>query len=746
MFKKLFIIILILNLIFIPSVLAHEKNINYIVTESGGTSSSTASGNLAQYADPYIYLEFYDMQQWKGIYSYVCRLDTSSQWHIRDIDIHTSTVDVDYKIGGSTINTGQMQFTRYLDTNGNLKDGILLFTFDHKMDTGATGVQNVMLNYVLADFNIIIDQPPSGGTPSSTNNCPVACFYDYGYIRYFRITDGEGYLRDEFNLNLKSGNISSNLIYLDADRDDHPSKIIIKDKNDEMVYYDHSLNDFNTTTLGTTDAPLTVNITNPIYTGSGDFKFWEYILPNFSAPGDGEPGEPEEPEEGDEVILTHTTLDASNYDILSNVNYDITHYNLTTYIWDDYTSGIEDGTTDIILESSPNKYNLTISKVDYVTSQREFTISASRSMTTYLYPDQGYNYSVTFRVVDINNNPISNIRIIANDVTKFTDDNGIRTFENINDSISYSIFKLGYYIISDTQTINQNIEIPIILEKEYVEEKVILTHTIYDASTYNIISGYYDIKHYNPLSGNWQNYISGYQYGTKDIILESSSNLYNLTITKNNYITTDRKFTISASRSMNSYLYPDQGFNYTVGFNIVDSDNNPLSSIQIIANDLTKYTNYDGKASFDNINATILYTISKPEYRTISGTKIITESQIINIIMILEIEPVITIEPTIPDLEQPSNIMESVKYSFQKILGLTEFEDAETINLIMGLLIILGCTCLIAHVTHNALGAVVGGLIGFVMALALGFIPLWILFVAFASFTIYIILTKTGGE
>ena len=283
-----------------------------------------------------------------------------------------------------------------------------------------------------------------------------------------------------------------------------------------------------------------------------------------------------------------------------------------------------------------------------------------------------------------------------------------------------------------------------------------LTYTVYNAEIpTQIISTTYNLTLYNSTSKIYEPYKTGFNSGTMTINVLNNQ-FYNMSLTKTGFTSKDDLISVfyagyGGPVNLVTYMYPDYGVdNYSVMLKVRDySTGDFLEGVKVIGNSETKYTPYNGDVSFTVLAGVIEYEVSKPNYVSISGNATITENQAIYIYMMTVEEAINTTvptpTPTPPDLEQPTNLLESIKYAFAQMFGLTESADLETINLFMGLGIIFAGAVLIASITKDALGAVVGALIGFVMSLALGFIPLWVLFVGFASFAIYIILTKTGG-
>jgi hypothetical protein len=87
----------------------------------------------------------------------------------------------------------------------------------------------------------------------------------------------------------------------------------------------------------------------------------------------------------------------------------------------------------------------------------------------------------------------------------------------------------------------------------------------------------------------------------------------------------------------------------------------------------------------------------------------------------------------------------NVKERMTNLLVLAGFGNADNIDLIFAMIIILGCTCLVGWITLSGSGAGMGSIIGFVASLGLGLIPLWILIAAFFLGSLYIALKLFGG-
>ena len=273
-----------------------------------------------------------------------------------------------------------------------------------------------------------------------------------------------------------------------------------------------------------------------------------------------------------------------------------------------------------------------------------------------------------------------------------------------------------------------------------------------EATGTEVIGVNYDLQIRNETDLTWSLQTSGYNPSYLDLEIPNNA-YYNMSLTAPDYEPLDNyTFSVIGDRTLSFGVYPEYGANFSVNFQVRNyNTGDRIEGAKIILNGITKYTPYNGAIGFGDISGYIEYEISKTGYVSLSGNKTITENTEMYIIMkteaqiLEEDEDDITPTPT-PDITQPTNILESIQFGFQKMFGLSSStEDMEISNLLMGLGIIFAGACLIATITKDALGAVVGGLIGFIMSLALGFIPLWVLFVGFAGFAIYIILTKTGG-
>ena len=732
MFKKLLIITLILSLLFIP-VLAETENIIYDTGYQFGYADVYDGGATIQGSN-LLQLKFTDVQAWIGITAGIYYLPYNGKWEVRDIDIHTSEVPVIYKISGEQVGTGTLQFIRHINADEELSGGQLSLFFSDGINTDALEAQNLLCEFNEADFNfrMIYNTNEGGGVTSQTKECP----YLIDGRSKPRKSNGNAYKRGVFDITYIY-NLDNNVMDFSLNRKNVISYIKLIDNNSNPVLEDITSNNLYIDNLINT--PYILNITNPQYIGTGPHKYYERQLP-----WEGE--EPTEPP-GENIILQWGAYNASLGGNRIEVDY-ILNAKINNE-WIEQSSGINPYYIDSELPSNA-VCQIILSQTNYETNTIEFNTPNYNILKNFpLYPDYGNNYSVIFQIENQDGYLLEDVKVDLNGEIKYTPWNGKVEFKNIASPITYKITKSGYSAIIKIIELTKSQQINIELNALPEDELAVLSWYAYNAESSNEVIGVtYNLSIKNQITNNWEIQTTGYNPSYLDLSIPKNSQ-YRINLTSPGYNSYSEIFDIiHAQTAKNFPMYHDYGSNFSVVFRIEDSDGKRLESVKINCDNQIKYTPYNGIIGFGDVSPTFNYEISKTGYISLSGSKTITFNQELYIILFTEEESLPTTVPTepIPDIEHPTNLLESIKYSFQKIFGLTGFEDTETINLIIGLILILGCTCLIAKISHNALGAVVGGLIGFVMALALGFIPLWILFVAFAGFTIYIILTKTGGE
>ena len=188
------------------------------------------------------------------------------------------------------------------------------------------------------------------------------------------------------------------------------------------------------------------------------------------------------------------------------------------------------------------------------------------------------------------------------------------------------------------------------------------------------------------------------------------------------------------------------------GFIIKDSFGNALSGVSVtMDNNQTVISNQYGGVRFDNINqGSHTFIFSKTGYYSQSLSKSVTVSNTQNILLVSSqptTAPTVKPTPLQTDssgniiIEKPSNLSDSIKYGLAKIFGITSIDS---INLIFALILILFPAVIGGTITNQALGFISGGMIGFVFALAVGLIPIWVFFSMVMFAVIYLILTHSN--
>ena len=748
--NKLKIITLLLIILLIIPVNAETVNIDIISSiQSAEVKASRNPASAEGVSSAALFdLYFVNIEEWNNIktviYYIPYQLGSGTQWLVRDVSLHTTDTPIDYYIGARKIGSGQLQFILHTSPDDYIYGGVLTFTFDTPLDlgdsTGATLVTTdytnteINMDYKYCDVSIVIDSNP--------DNCPKLKMQGY-WGTYYDTGIAYKYADFKHGIIYNYEDETKNSITLDVLKYDYNSYINLISSNDMTIISKLDKKDIHLDTLYS--IPYILSIQNPIYDGSG-LEYFNYTIPK------------EEEEEDDKSKITYTVYDGLDYPNIISSTYNLTQYSIIEEKYYPYKTGENSGTMQIIVDKNYD-YRMNLTKSGYSSKDNYFTaLNSEQTLSTKMYPEGYDNFTVLFQVVDTTKPiaiPISGAKITANEVIKYTNANGYTAFD-VENNVSFDISKDGYVSISGYELITEDtILINILMTEEEVLGPTItttLTYTVYDgANSSNIISSTYNLTKYSIIQDEYYPYKTGYNPGSMNINIDKNYQ-YRMNLTKTNYKSKNVFFTaLNTEQLLSTKMYPEYFTNFTVLFQVVDTTKPtaiPISGAKITANGMDKYTNYNGYASFYDINESITYLISKTGYGSISGYDLITEDTfLINILMTEdEIIAIPTTTPiTPPDLEQPTNILESIKYAFAQMFGLTESADLETMNLFMGLGIIFAGAVLIASITKDALGAVVGALIGFIMSLALGFIPLWVLFVGFAGFAIYIILTKTGG-
>jgi hypothetical protein len=182
-----------------------------------------------------------------------------------------------------------------------------------------------------------------------------------------------------------------------------------------------------------------------------------------------------------------------------------------------------------------------------------------------------------------------------------------------------------------------------------------------------------------------------------------------------------------------------------------------LPNVRIQFDTATKYTNQLGYASWitDDIGWKT-YTATLTGYEGVEGTiQTIADTTVSRTIVMNPLTPP-TEQPTITPTPTPSGnitypavgeegwgLISAIKWLISNFLGI---EDELWVNSILALCIIITTSLIIVQYTRDGTGAIVGAGIGFFIALVIGLIPIWLVFImlALGGFTAFIMLQKGG--
>lgn len=226
----------------------------------------------------------------------------------------------------------------------------------------------------------------------------------------------------------------------------------------------------------------------------------------------------------------------------------------------------------------------------------------------------------------------------------------------------------------------------------------------------------------------------------QNVLMSSSSTnvnlefgeLYRFKASKTGYVDAEVIKQITTPDIIILYLKPASGDGFTTAsFTVRDTDKNRLADVKIEMDGKTRYTNTGGIATFTelNQNSTYTYTITHPDYVEETGTIETELEDLVNIEVVLYKETEVYPTPTETEgpswiNEKPSNMKESFLLSFYMITGI---EDLETLKLLSGVLLSALIGIIAASITKDGTGFLAGGIIGFIGAVGLGWIPIWLL-------------------
>jgi hypothetical protein len=184
----------------------------------------------------------------------------------------------------------------------------------------------------------------------------------------------------------------------------------------------------------------------------------------------------------------------------------------------------------------------------------------------------------------------------------------------------------------------------------------------------------------------------------------------------------------------------------------------PLPNVRILFDGNVKYTGQTGKASWiTNDIGTKTYSATKTGYQGYNGVLTTIANTTVSQTFVLTpiggiITPTITPAPTVtpggnitpPAIgEEGWGIIEAIRWLAGTFLGVHE---ESLVDAILAMCLIVTCALVIVQYTRDAGGALVGGVIGFFIALLIGWIPIWIIFVmlALGGFVAFLMLSRGG--
>lgn len=181
-----------------------------------------------------------------------------------------------------------------------------------------------------------------------------------------------------------------------------------------------------------------------------------------------------------------------------------------------------------------------------------------------------------------------------------------------------------------------------------------------------------------------------------------------------------------------------------------------LPNARILFDGVIKYTNQLGYASYVTSDIGLkTYQVTLAGYQGASGNiQTIANTTVSRTVVLTPLTPSTPIETEIPITPTPIptypavgeegwGMVSAIKWLIATFLGI---EDELWVNSILALCIIITSSIVIANITNDGFGAMVGAGIGFFIALVIGLIPIWIVFImlALGGFTAFIMLQKGG--
>lgn len=387
----------------------------------------------------------------------------------------------------------------------------------------------------------------------------------------------------------------------------------------------------------------------------------------------------------------------------------------------------------------------------YLLKSKDGILAINESVTISVYPT--LNYNELNRIVwnsypvDANDNTISGESYLKNYVRyndthwQYTEaknsaliSNGIIPQTELTNSLSINFSSIANYRITcnlfDKDNLNLgNPQINVNVGNAVSDLLQYFVRTV-DAETANGISGA-TLRIYKITEAGEVLDQTIIMSGSQQEVLLSSGEIYVIHASKTGYAENSYTFTATESKTFTMYLSKSSDVGYsTVTFIVYDANNNRLQNAIVNLNGTIKYTNQAGITTFDNLlsDCNHPYNVSLANYQGESGT-VYTDSEIKE--LFIKLYTITEIYPTPTETESPSWITEkptNMKDSFLLTFYLTTgIEDLETLKLLSGVMLSALIGILAASITKDGTGFILGGIIGFVGAIGLGWIPIWVL-------------------
>lgn len=741
--KKLTLLIALLLLLSTAGIAAAEeqqiefKAITYTSLQSGvAGAGGTGADGFTTGAFQFNHIEDY------ADFGYsVTALATKSPYNHAAIGGSSACTDVEFWIGDTKI--GEGRYSWVMNAQGYFIVNVAADTWNIGDLTGAKTV-----TFIAKNDNVIIYGRPDKGSITSPSGGKGYCHLGY-YSPGSRLIVGTTtvYQMHRFNQYVNY-EINSDSISISYVKNGVTNEVKFKDDQLDVVHTSTNAEDFSKTFVDT--EYLIIDVENP-YDSEKNFKA---IIPETAGTGYTN-------------IIYDTQHGLKDY---MGVNCDYTIEKYIDTVWTSYQTGHingRNGDSALITYDNGARYRITFSAVDYTSYVKDYATNIENVQTTFetavLFPDYGEHISVSFKAHD--KRSLAQIT----DYTVYLDGEGV-TVSKTPDAAGYCIFtdipkgdytftavSPGYNTILDMQTWNNN---PNVKQLSFDTEGAAQLQLYFRDALHPNIFVEADYTIYEMMGGEWVDRGSSRAYGGHLIAnLNKGSDYKVLYTVSDQYLPGFVVFEpFYQSTIQNVYLQSSapEG-DYSVIFRVEESTGSyPISGATVTFAGQTGYTNSDGLVGFLVASGEATHTISKAGYNTITGTNNIESERYIIVTLTASSSPV-TPPPTLPpgetptsapDITKPTNIIESLKFAFAKLFGLDSgsAEGVKQVGILLALLLIIGAAGGVAMVTKDGMGALIGAGIGLVFGIALGLIPIWILFVGVAGIVLLLVLFKGGGN